>query len=47
VILTRKSREFSGNFCIDEQVLREAGVSDFSRYAITPGAELLSDLFVD
>ncbi|MFZ5892492.1 MAG: SDR family oxidoreductase [Myxococcota bacterium] len=46
-ILTRPSREFSGNFCIDEQVLREAGVDDFSRYAVTPGAELMSDLFVE
>jgi citronellol/citronellal dehydrogenase len=47
VILTRKSREFTGNFCIDDEVLREAGVLDFDQYAVTPGAELLPDLFVD
>jgi citronellol/citronellal dehydrogenase len=46
-ILTRNSREFSGNFCIDEQILREAGVTDFDQYAVTPGVELLSDLFVE
>lgn len=46
-ILTRPSREFSGNFCLDEQVLREAGVEDFSPYAFAEGTELLTDLFVD
>ncbi len=45
-ILTRPARTFSGNFCIDEEVLRAAGVSDFSRYASVPDAELLPDLFV-
>jgi len=45
-IVTRKSRDFTGRFCIDEDLLREAGVSDFDRYAMTPGAELLPDLFV-
>ncbi len=46
-ILTRPSRENSGNFFIDEDVLRQAGVTDFERYAVTPGAELQSDLFLD
>src|ERR1700745_3724309 len=32
LILTANSREFSGNFCIDEQVLRAAGQTDMSRY---------------
>jgi citronellol/citronellal dehydrogenase len=45
-IVTRPSRDFTGRFCIDEDVLREAGVSDFEPYAMTPGAELLGDLFV-
>lgn len=45
-ILTRPSREATGNFYIDEEVLREEGVSDFSRYA--PGADgpLVGDFFV-
>ena len=45
-ILTRPSRECTGNFFIDEEVLRAAGVSDFSQYAFRPGAELMTDLFV-
>ena len=45
-ILTRPSRECTGNFFIDEEVLRAAGVSDFSQYAFRPGAELMNDLFV-
>jgi citronellol/citronellal dehydrogenase len=44
-ILTRPS-SFSGNFVMDEDILREAGVTDFERYAVTPGAELMVDLFV-
>ncbi|GAC1363055.1 MAG: NAD(P)-dependent oxidoreductase [Herpetosiphon sp.] len=46
VILTKASREFSGHFCIDEEILREAGVSDFEQYAVTPGGSLLPDFFV-
>ena len=45
-ILMRPSREATGNFYIDEEVLREEGVTDFSVYA--PGAEgpLVGDFFV-
>jgi citronellol/citronellal dehydrogenase len=45
-IVTRPSRECSGRFFIDEDVLREIGIEDFEGYAVTPGAELMSDLFV-
>jgi citronellol/citronellal dehydrogenase len=45
-ILTRNSRECTGNFFIDELVLREAGVTDFDRYSVTPGSELIPDFFV-
>ena len=46
VILTRPSRETTGNFFIDELLLRETGVTDFSKYA--PGAKgpLAGDFFV-
>ncbi len=44
-ILTKPSREFTGNFCIDEEVLRAEGVTDFSMYQ-QPGAELLPDYFL-
>jgi citronellol/citronellal dehydrogenase len=48
VILTRPSREFSGNFCIDEDVLRSAGVTDFSMYraAGVEERDLLPDFFL-
>ena len=45
-ILTRPSREATGNFYIDEDVLREEGITDFDAYAMTPGAELFPDFFV-
>ncbi len=46
-ILTRDSRSLTGRFLIDEEVLREAGVTDFTGYAVKPGAELRIDLFLD
>lgn len=46
-IFNRDSREATGNFYIDEAVLRETGVSDFSHYAVTPGATLYTDLYLD
>jgi citronellol/citronellal dehydrogenase len=45
-ILTRPSRSCTGNFFLDEDVLRAAGVTDLSQYAIQPGAELMPDLFI-
>jgi citronellol/citronellal dehydrogenase len=45
-ILTRDSATCSGNFFIDEDVLRVAGVSDFDQYAVSPGTPLFSDLFL-
>jgi citronellol/citronellal dehydrogenase len=46
-VLIRDSRRATGNFYIDETVLREEGVTDFEQYAVTPGAALYSDLFLD
>jgi citronellol/citronellal dehydrogenase len=46
-ILTRDSRSTTGNFLIDDEVLAAAGVTDFSRYAVSPGGALRADLFVD
>jgi citronellol/citronellal dehydrogenase len=46
-ILCSDPRTTSGNFFLDEDVLRAAGVSDFDSYAVVPGTrELLPDLFV-
>lgn len=46
-ILCRPAAGFSGRFLIDDEVLRETGVSDFSQYAVDPSARLLPDLFLD
>ena len=45
-ILNRPSTSCTGNFFIDEEVLREAGVTDFARYAVDPNSTLISDFFV-
>jgi citronellol/citronellal dehydrogenase len=46
-ILTQPCRECSGNFFIDEEVLRRAGVSDLRGYAVDPKRTLRTDLFLD
>jgi citronellol/citronellal dehydrogenase len=43
-ILTVDGR--SGNFYIDEDVLRDAGISDFGQYSVSPGTALSADLFL-
>jgi len=47
VILTRDARYFTGNFVIDEAILREEGVTDFEPYACEPGSSLIPDFFLD
>ncbi len=47
IILTKPSREFSGNFCIDDEVLESAGITDLTAYAIDPSMPLAPDFFVD
>lgn len=48
VILCKESRSFSGHFCIDDVVLHEAGVRDFSIYRRSDVSEeeLMPDFFV-
>ena len=46
IILTRPSREHTGQFFIDDEVLASAGVTDLSIYSFDPDAELLPDFFV-
>ena len=46
-IVVRNSRDVTGHFFIDEEVLREQGVTDFEEYALTPGAKLYPDIFLD
>jgi citronellol/citronellal dehydrogenase len=45
-ILTRDARATTGNFFLDDEVLRASGVTDFDRYAVKPGMPLLPDLFL-
>jgi citronellol/citronellal dehydrogenase len=48
VILTRPSREATGNFFLAEDVLAEEGITDLSSYSYgDTEAELIPDLFVD
>jgi citronellol/citronellal dehydrogenase len=49
-ILTRPSRECTGNLFIDDEVLAtlaDPPVTDLERYRAAPGDELLPDFFVD
>jgi citronellol/citronellal dehydrogenase len=48
VVLCANSREFTGNFCVDDEVLRTAGHTDLSRYRYegVREEELLPDFFV-
>jgi citronellol/citronellal dehydrogenase len=47
-ILTRPSREATGNFFLAEDVLAEEGITDLSAYSYSDGdSELIPDLFVD
>ncbi|MHA2009695.1 MAG: SDR family oxidoreductase [Candidatus Hodarchaeales archaeon] len=45
-IITKPSSELTGNFFIDEEVLRDNGVSDLKKYSIEPNKELYLDLFL-
>jgi citronellol/citronellal dehydrogenase len=45
-IFTRPAREFTGQFCIDDEVLAAAGKTDLSEYAIDPTAQLIPDYFI-
>jgi len=46
-ILNRAPLERSGRFFIDEEVLAEEGITDFSAYAVQPGGQLMTDIFLD
>ncbi len=48
IIFNRPSRECTGNFFIDEDVLASAGIKDLGVYSVEPGAtQFHKDLFVD
>lgn len=48
-ILTRSGRKCTGNFFVDEEVLKEEGVTDFTRYLVNPElpeSQLILDFFL-
>jgi citronellol/citronellal dehydrogenase len=45
-ILQKPSFETTGNFFIDEEVLKKEGITDFSKYAVNPDQKLMTDLFI-
>jgi citronellol/citronellal dehydrogenase len=46
MIFEKRSRDFTGNFLIDDTFLAENGVSDFDRYRVDPTKNLMPDFFV-
>ena len=48
IVLTRPSRDYTGRFLVDDDVLREAGVTDLSRYLQSGAqeADLMPDFFL-
>jgi len=45
-ILQRPAAECTGNFFIDEEILIEQGITDFTHYAVNPSQKLMPDLFL-
>ncbi|MFX1296166.1 MAG: SDR family oxidoreductase [Promethearchaeota archaeon] len=45
-ILTKPSRECTGNFFIDDEVLIENGVTDLGKYSVISGSKLIPDFFL-
>jgi citronellol/citronellal dehydrogenase len=46
LILTSPSRNCTGNFFIDDELLASRGIKDLSKYAVTPGQPLILDFFL-
>ncbi|HEV7332604.1 MAG TPA: NAD(P)-dependent oxidoreductase [Flavisolibacter sp.] len=46
-IVSKPSTECTGNFFIDEEALRNEGITDFSKYAVDPSQPLMTDIFLD
>merc|ERR1712142_256181 len=47
IMLSKNPKEYTGNFAVDEDVLRAEGVTDFDVYAVEPGHPLMPDFFLD
>ena len=48
VILNRESKDCTGNFFVDDEVLATVGVTDLDKYSVVPGTtDFLLDFFLD
>jgi citronellol/citronellal dehydrogenase len=47
LIFNRPSGECTGNFFVDVEVLQSEGVTNFDKYAVSPGHPLVKDFFLD
>ena len=47
IILSKNSNECTGNFFIDEDVLKNEGETNFDKYAVKSGSKLFEDLYLD
>ncbi len=45
-ILSKNSRTCTGNYFVDEDLLRSEGITDFGKYAQVPRDELMQDFFL-
>ncbi|MFL2941562.1 MAG: SDR family oxidoreductase [Candidatus Poseidoniales archaeon] len=46
LILSKKSKSFTSNFCIDDVILSQSGMADFNKYRINEDEPLWKDFFV-
>ncbi len=46
-VLQQEAKNYTGHQLLDENVLAQAGITDFDKYAVTPGGKLYRDLFID
>ena len=48
IILNRNSKERTGNFFVDDEVLASEGITDLEKYSVVPGTkDFLLDFFLD
>lgn len=46
-VLTTKNAEITGRCMLDEDILRERGITGFEQYAVDPSVNIHPDLFID
>ncbi|XP_064604519.1 LOW QUALITY PROTEIN: hydroxysteroid dehydrogenase-like protein 2 [Liolophura sinensis] len=47
IMLSKESSTYTGNFAIDDEVLKSAGITDLEQYSCVPGSTLMLDFFLD